>query len=142
MARYEGLGVDIGAFLPKLQSAMEKRGYKIGHTMTGAASFLIEYLTPTKKPGVFGSKGTISVKGTRDNFAVIGIREDDEELWFIVEDTLIASAANPQAFRSHTEKEPVKMPATPTVRHRLPKSHANQLKRCQDRRVVQDVGLH
>jgi len=99
---------------------MEKRGYKIGHTMTGAASFLIEYLTPTKKPGVFGSKGTISVKGTQDNFAVIGIREDDEELWFIVEDTLIASAANPQAFRSHTEKEPVKMPATPTVAPQTP----------------------
>ena len=117
MARYEGMGVAIKALLPRMKSALEGKGYKIERTLSGATSFLIEY----KKPGVFGSKGTISVKGTPDNFAVSGIREDDEEVWFIVEDTLIASAANPQAFRSHTEKEPVKMPAAPTVAPEAPR---------------------
>lgn len=32
-----------------------------------------------------------------------GIRDDNEEAWFIVEDSILASAKNPQAFKSHTE---------------------------------------
>lgn len=109
MARYQGLGVDIKALLQKLKSAMEQRGYKIERTLTGETSFLIEY----KKPGVFGAKETVSVKGIPDDFAVSGISEDNQEAWFIVEDVILASAANPQAFKSHTEKAPAVMPAAP-----------------------------
>jgi DNA-directed RNA polymerase subunit RPC12/RpoP len=99
MARYQGLGVDIKALLEKLKSSMEKRGYKIERVLTGETSFLIEY----KKGGVFGAKETISVKGVPDDFMVSGIREDNQEAWFIVEDVILASAKNPQAFKSHTE---------------------------------------
>jgi len=111
MARYQGLGVDIKALPEKLKTSMEKRGYKIERALTGETSFLIEY----KKPGVFGAKETISVKGTADDFSVSGIREDNQEVWFIVEDVILASAANPQAFRSHAETEPAKMPVAPTT---------------------------
>ena len=110
------MGVDIKALLPRMKSALEEKGYKIERTLAGATSFLIEY----KKPGVFGSKETLSVRGTPDSFMVSGIREDDEEVWFIVEDTLIASAANPEAFRSHKEKKPVKAPTPPTVATEAP----------------------
>jgi len=116
LARYEGMGVDIKALLPRMKSALEEKGYKIERTLAGATSFLVEY----KKSGVFGPKGTISVKGTPDNFWVTGIRDDEEEVWFIVEDVLVASAANPQAFKSHTEKEEVKVPAAPTVTPEAP----------------------
>jgi DNA-directed RNA polymerase subunit RPC12/RpoP len=78
---------------------MEKKGYKIERVLTGETSFLIEY----KKSGMFGAKETISVKGIPDDFAVSGIRDDNEEAWFIVEDNILASAKNPQAFKSHTE---------------------------------------
>jgi len=99
MARYQGLGVDIKTLLEKLKSSMEKRGYKIERVLTGETSFLIEY----KKSGMFGAKETISVKGVPDDFIVSGIRDDNEEAWFIVEDSILASAKNPQAFKSHTE---------------------------------------
>jgi DNA-directed RNA polymerase subunit RPC12/RpoP len=109
MARYQGLGVDIKALLEKLKSSMEKRGYKIERVLTGETSFLLEY----KKAGMFGAKETVSVKGVPDDFAVSGIREDNEEAWFIVEDVILASARNPQAFKSHTET--VVAPPTPTA---------------------------
>lgn len=111
MARYQGLGIDIKALLQKLKSSMEQRGYKIERTLTGETSFLLEY----KKPGVFGAKETVSVKGTPNDFAVSGIREDNQDVWFIVEDVILASASNPQAFKSHTEMEPAKVPAAPTA---------------------------
>jgi len=114
MARYQRLGVEIKALLEKLKSSMEKRGYKIERVLTGETSFLIEY----KKSGMFGAKETISVKGVPDDFMVSGIREDNEEAWFIVEDTILASARNPQAFKSHTETmaalTPPVAPATPS----------------------------
>lgn len=109
MARYQGLGADIKAILEKLKSSMEKRGYKIERVLTGETSFLIEY----KKPGVFGAKETISVKGVPDDFVVSGIREDNQDAWFIVEDVILASAKNPQAFKSHTET--VAAPPTPAA---------------------------
>jgi hypothetical protein len=83
----------------KMKTAMEKYGYKIERVLTGETSFLIEY----KKPGVFGAKETVSVKGVADDFMVTGISEDNQEAWFIIEDAILASAKNPQAFRSHTE---------------------------------------
>ena len=86
MARYQGLGVDIKALLEKLKSSMEKQGYKIERVLTGETSFLIEY----KKPGMFGVKETVSVKGIPDDFAVSGIREDNQDAWFIVEDNILA----------------------------------------------------
>jgi DNA-directed RNA polymerase subunit RPC12/RpoP len=100
MARYQGLGIDIKALLEKMKSSMEKRGYRIERVLTGETSFLIEY----KKSGMFGAKETISVKGVPDDLAVSGIRDDNEEAWFIVEDNLLSSAKNPQAFRSRTEQ--------------------------------------
>jgi DNA-directed RNA polymerase subunit RPC12/RpoP len=120
MARYQGLGVEIKALLEKLKSSMEKQGYKIERVLTGETSFLIEY----KKSGMFGAKETVSVKGIPDDFAVSGIREDNQDAWFIVEDNILASARNPQAFKSHTETlaapaptAPVAaaMPATPAI---------------------------
>ena len=116
MARYQGIGVDIKALLEKLKSSMEKRGYKIERVLTGETSFLIEY----KKSGMFGAKETISVKGVPDDFMVSGIREDNEEAWFIVEDNILSSAKNPQAFKSHTETSVAPTsaplaPAAPTV---------------------------
>jgi len=99
MAHYEGLGVEIKTLLEKLKSTLENRGYIVERVLTGEASFLIDY----KKGGVSGKKETISVKGVPDDFIVSGIREEDEEAWFIVEDVILASAKNPQAFRSHTE---------------------------------------
>jgi DNA-directed RNA polymerase subunit RPC12/RpoP len=96
---------------------MEKKGYKIERVLTGETSFLIEY----KKSGMFGAKETISVKGIPDDFAVSGIRDDNEEAWFIIEDNILASAKNPQVFKSHTETiapptpVPTAMPAAPTV---------------------------
>jgi DNA-directed RNA polymerase subunit RPC12/RpoP len=99
MARYQGLGVDIKTLLEKVKSSIEKQGYKIERILTGETSFLIEY----KKSGMFGTKETISVKGIPDDFVVLGIREDDQQAWFIVEDAILASAKNPQAFKSHTE---------------------------------------
>ncbi len=107
MARYQGLGVEIKTLLEKLKSSMEKQGYKIERVLTGETSFLIEY----KKAGVFGAKETLSVKGVSDDFVVSGIREDNQEAWFIVEDSILASARNPQAFKSHTET--VTAPPTP-----------------------------
>ena len=111
MARYQGLGVDIKALLEKLKSSMEKRGYKIERVLTGETSFLIEY----KKPGMFGVKETVSVKGIPDDFAVSGIREDNQDAWFIVEDNILASARNPQAFKSHTETMVTPPPPTAPV---------------------------
>jgi len=115
MARYQGLGVDIKSLLEKLKSSMEKRGYKIERVLTGETSFLIEY----KKGGVFGAKETVSVKGVPDDFVVSGIREDNQEAWFVVEDVILASAKNPQAFKSHTETAaappPPAAPATPVA---------------------------
>ena len=112
MARYQGLGVEIKALLEKLKSSMEKQGYKIERVLTGETSFLIEY----KKSGMFGAKETISVKGVPDDFIVSGIRDDNEEAWFIIEDTILASAKNPQAFKSHTEtKAPPPIPTLPTM---------------------------
>jgi DNA-directed RNA polymerase subunit RPC12/RpoP len=99
MARYQGLGVDIKTLQGKLKVSMEKQGYKIERVLTGETSFLIEY----KKSGMFGAKETISAKGIPDDFVVSGIREDNQEAWFIVEDVILASAKNPQAFKSHTE---------------------------------------
>lgn len=110
MTRYQGLGIAIKTLQQKLKASMEERGYKIEHTLTGSTSFLIEY----KKPGVFGAKETLSVRGIPDNFVVSGIRSDNEEMWFIVEDVILASTANPQAFISHTEKEPAETPTVPT----------------------------
>jgi len=107
MVRYQGLGVDIKALLEKLKSSMQKQGYKIERVLTGETSFLIEY----KKPGMFGVKETVSVKGIPDDFVVSGIREDNLDAWFIVEDNILASAKNPQAFKSHTET--VTAPPTP-----------------------------
>jgi len=109
MARYQGIGVDIKALLEKLKSSMEKRGYKIERVLTGETSFLIEY----KKSGMFGAKETISVKGVPDDFMVSGIREDNEEAWFIVEDNILSSARNPQAFKSHTETSVAPAPTAP-----------------------------
>jgi DNA-directed RNA polymerase subunit RPC12/RpoP len=109
MARYQGLGLDIKALQGKLKAAMEKGGYKIERVLTGETSFLIEY----KKPGVFGAKETLSVKGVPDDFVVSGVRDDNEETWFIVEDSILASAQNPQAFRSHTEMEKATAPTIP-----------------------------
>jgi len=109
MAHYQGLGVEINTLLDKLKSSLEKRGYKIERMLTGETSFLIEY----KKPGMFGAKETVSVKGVPDDFVVSGIREDNEEAWFIVEDNILASARNPQAFKSHTETAAA--PPTPTA---------------------------
>jgi len=109
MARYQELGVDIKALSEKLKSSMERRGYKIERVLTGETSFLIEY----KKPGVFGAKETISAKGVPDDFAVSGIREDNQETWFIVEDVILASTKNPQAFKSHTEQVPMAAPTPP-----------------------------
>jgi len=115
MAHYQGLGVEINTFLDKLKSSLEKRGYKIERVLTGETSFLIEY----KKPGIFGAKETVSVKGVPDDFVVSGIREDNEEAWFIIEDNILASAKNPQAFKSHTETaagpSPPTAPATPAT---------------------------
>jgi DNA-directed RNA polymerase subunit RPC12/RpoP len=111
MARYQGLGVDIKALLEKLKSSMEKQGYKIERVLTGETSFLIEY----KKPGMFGVKETVSVKGIPDDFAVSGIREDNQDAWFIVEDNILASARNPQAFKSHTETMVTPPPPTAPV---------------------------
>jgi DNA-directed RNA polymerase subunit RPC12/RpoP len=90
---------------------MEKKGYKIERVLTGETSFLIEY----KKPGMFGAKETISVKGIPDDFAVSGIRDDNEEAWFIVEDNILASAKNPQAFKSHTEITAAPTPVPPAM---------------------------
>ena len=109
MARYQGIGVDIKALLEKLKSSMEKRGYKIERLLTGETSFLIEY----KKPGMLGAKETISVKGVPDDFAVLGIREDNQDAWFIVEDNILASAKNPQTFKSHTEQVSMAAPTPP-----------------------------
>jgi DNA-directed RNA polymerase subunit RPC12/RpoP len=109
MARYQGLGVDIRTLLEKVKSSIEKQGYKIERVLTGETSFLIEY----KKSGMFGAKETISVKGIPDDFVVLGIREDDQQAWFIVEDAILASAKNPQAFKSHTEMAAA--PAQPMV---------------------------
>ncbi|UCE96451.1 MAG: hypothetical protein JSV51_02265 [Candidatus Bathyarchaeota archaeon] len=102
MARYQGLGVNIEALQGKLRSTMEKRGFKIERILEGSTSFLIEY----KRPGIFGANERFSVKGVPNNFIVSGIGEDDEEIWFIVEDIILALAANPEAFRSHTERVP------------------------------------
>jgi DNA-directed RNA polymerase subunit RPC12/RpoP len=77
--------------------------------LTGETSFLIEY----KKSGMFGAKETLSVKGIPDDFVVSGIREDNQEAWFIVEDNILASTKNPQAFKSHTETAAA--PTTPTA---------------------------
>jgi len=115
MARYQNLGVDTTTLLRKLKASMEKQGYKIERALTGETSFLIEY----KKPGMFGAKETISAKGIPDDFVVSGIREENQEAWFIVEDVILASARNPQAFKSHTETvaaptAPV-APAAPTI---------------------------
>jgi len=99
MTRYTGLGVEIKTLQEKLRTSMEKREYKIERVLTGETSFLIEY----KKPGVFGAKETISAKGTPDDIIVSGIREDNEDAWFILEDAILASAKNPQAFKSHSE---------------------------------------
>jgi DNA-directed RNA polymerase subunit RPC12/RpoP len=109
MARYQGLGVDIKALLEKLKSSMQKQGYKIERVLTGETSFLIEY----KKSGMFGAKETVSVKGVLDDFVVSGIRDDNQDAWFIVEDSILASAKNPQAFKSHTETAAA--PSTPTA---------------------------
>jgi DNA-directed RNA polymerase subunit RPC12/RpoP len=114
MARYQGLGVDIKTLLEKLKSSMEKQGYKIERVLTGETSFLIEY----KKGGVLAAKETLSVKGVPDDFVVSGIREDNQELWFIIEDVILASARNPQAFKSHTEQLAalaLPQPATPAM---------------------------
>jgi len=100
MARYQGMGIDTKALLEKMKSSMEKQGYKIERVLTGETSFLIEY----KKPGMLGAKETIGVKGSPDDLLISGIREDNEEAWFIVEDNLITLAKNPQAFKSHTEQ--------------------------------------
>jgi DNA-directed RNA polymerase subunit RPC12/RpoP len=112
MTHYKGLGVEIKTLQEKLRTSMEKRGYKIERVLTGETSFLIEY----KKPGVFGAKETVSVKGVPDDIVVSGIRDDNEETWFILEDTVLASAKNPQAFKSHTEVEAAaaQVPAIPT----------------------------
>ena len=109
MARYQGLGVEINTLLDKLKSSLEKRGYKIERVLSGEASFVLEY----KKSGIFGAKETVSVKGVPDDFVVSGIGEDNEEAWFIVEDNILASARNPQAFKSHTETATA--PPTPTA---------------------------
>jgi DNA-directed RNA polymerase subunit RPC12/RpoP len=115
MARYQGLGVEINTLLDKLKSSLEKRGYKIERVLSGEASFVLEY----KKSGIFGAKETVSVKGIPDDFVVSGIGEDNEEAWFIVEDNILASAKNPQAFKSHTDTATAPatpaVPATPTV---------------------------
>jgi DNA-directed RNA polymerase subunit RPC12/RpoP len=111
MARYQGIGVDIKALLEKLKSSMQKQGYKIERVLTGETSFLIEY----KKSGMFGAKETISVKGVPEDFVVSGIREDNQEVWFIVEDVILASAKNPQAFKSHTEQVPMAAPTAPAA---------------------------
>jgi len=108
MAHYEGLGVEINTLLDKLKSSLEKRGYKIERVLTGETSFLIEY----KKPGMFGAKENISVKGVPDDFVVSGIRDDNEDAWFIVEDVILASARNPQAFKSRTETVASPTPAS------------------------------
>jgi len=110
MARYQGLGVDIKALFEKLKSDMEKRGYKIERALTGETSFLIEY----KKPGMFGAKDTVSVKGVPDDFLVSGIRDDNQDAWFVVEDNILASARNPQVFKSHTEQAAA-VPPTPVT---------------------------
>jgi len=110
MARYQGLGVNIKALQEKLKASFEKHGYKIERVLTGETSFLIEY----KKPGLFGAKETVSIKGVPDDFMVSGIREDNQEVWFIVEDVILASAKNPQAFKSHTEQVGAAAPPTPT----------------------------
>ncbi|NWG10773.1 hypothetical protein HXY33_03350 [Candidatus Bathyarchaeota archaeon] len=99
MARYQNLGVDTETLLEKLKASMEKQGYKIERVLTGEASFLVEY----KKPGMFGAKESLNVRGVPDDFMVIGINENNQEIWFIVEDVILASAKNPQAFKSHTE---------------------------------------
>jgi len=109
MARYQGLGVEIKPLLEKLKSSMEKQGYKIERVMTGETSFLIEY----KRPGMLGAKETLSVKGVPDDFIVSGIREDNTQVWFIVEVAILASAKNPQAFKSVTET--VAAPPTPAA---------------------------
>jgi DNA-directed RNA polymerase subunit RPC12/RpoP len=115
MARYQALGVDIKTFLEKLKASMEKNGYKIERVLTGETSFLLEY----KKPGTFGAKESLSVKGVLDDFMVSGISDQNQEVWFIVEDVIIASAKNPQAFKSHTETAAVAptavLPAAPSV---------------------------
>jgi len=109
MAHYQGLSVEINTLLNKLKSSLEKRGYKIDRVLTGETSFLLEY----KKPGMFGAKENMSVKGIPDDFVVSGIMEDNQDVWFIVEDTILASAKNPQAFKSHTET--MVAPPTPTA---------------------------
>jgi DNA-directed RNA polymerase subunit RPC12/RpoP len=113
MTRYQGLGVDIKTLREKLKSSLEKHEYKIERVLTGETSFLIEY----KKPGLFGAKETVSVKGVPDDFIVSGIREDNQEVWFIVEDVILALAKNPQAFKSYAEQAsatalPPPMPST------------------------------
>ncbi|MGB9135432.1 MAG: hypothetical protein WCC63_07635 [Candidatus Bathyarchaeia archaeon] len=106
MARYQGVGADIKVLAEKLQASLKSRGQRIERVMTGETSFLIEH----KKPGILSARETISVRGIPDDFVVSGVRDDDEETWFIVEDSILASAKYPQAFRSHTEKE-----VTPTL---------------------------
>ncbi|NWF86270.1 hypothetical protein HXY32_00405 [Candidatus Bathyarchaeota archaeon] len=115
MARYQNLGVDIKVLLEKLKAAMEKQGYKIERILTGETSFMIDY----KKPGMFGARESLSVKGVPDDFIVTGINDNNQEGWFVVEDVILASAKNPQAFKSHTETavgQPVPTgAATPTI---------------------------
>lgn len=100
MARYQGVGVDIKLLAEKLQASLKSRGLKIERAMIGETSFLIEY----KKPGILGAKETIGVRGIPDDIVVSGVRDDDEEAWFIVEDSILASAKNSQAFISHKEE--------------------------------------
>jgi DNA-directed RNA polymerase subunit RPC12/RpoP len=99
MARYQNLGTDIKVLQEKLKASLERQGYKIERVLTGETSFLMDY----KKPGMFGAKESLTVKGVPDDFMVSGISEDNQEAWFIVEDAIIASAKNPQAFKSRTE---------------------------------------
>lgn len=108
MARYQGMGIDTKTLLEKMKSSMEKQGYKIERLLTGETSFLLEY----KKPGMLGAKETVGVKGSPDDLVVTGIREDNEEAWFIVEDNLLASAKNPQAFKCHAEQTAAAQAAT------------------------------
>jgi DNA-directed RNA polymerase subunit RPC12/RpoP len=111
MARYQGLGVDIKGLQEKVKSSLEKQGCKIERVLTGETSFLIEY----KKGGVFGAKETLSVKGVPDDFVVSGIREDNQEAWFAVEDCILSSSRNPQAFKSHTETVAPPTPPAPAA---------------------------
>lgn len=112
MARYQSLGVDIKVLLEKLKAAMEKQGYKIERVLTGETSFMIDY----KKSGMFSARESLSVKGVPDDFIVTGISDNNQEVWFVIEDAILASAKNPQAFRSHTEAAaPTPTPTAPTA---------------------------